>query len=253
MHINQNNQTSRLLHCLTCIQLTYDAKGKGMYKHSKLLRVLSLYIWPVKNIHSTLLAVISILNCPAQIIQCSAGEFPPNHVERLMSYHQLRKNCNQLWLANPTDKYACQWSSSSPAQSFTGSHICQLDLIGTVDYTVFVSWYAMFVSIYDVNHTIVAPSLYIWPVQITQLNAANTVKCLTLHELMRKSYECLFLANQTDIKWNPVTGSLTLTVTLVQCSRAPCLLLLLLLPPSFCSTSYCPLSYCSPLFSSWSY
>ena len=43
--------------------------------------------------------------------------------------------------ANPTDNYACQWRSSPPARSFTYSHICQLDLLGTVDFTVFVSWW----------------------------------------------------------------------------------------------------------------
>ena len=39
-----------------------------------------------------------------------------------MSNHQLTKTCNQMCLANPTDKYACQ-----------------LDLLGRVDYTAFVS------------------------------------------------------------------------------------------------------------------
>ena len=42
--------------------------------------------------------------------------------------------CNQLWQENPTDKYASQWSFEPKARSFTGKHICQLDLQGTVDY-----------------------------------------------------------------------------------------------------------------------
>ena len=74
-------------------------------------------------------------------IQSYLGRFSSTHIECLMSHHQLTKTCNQLWLANSTDKYACQWSSSHPPRSFTGTHICQLDLLGTVDYTVFVSWW----------------------------------------------------------------------------------------------------------------
>ena len=34
----------------------------------------------------------------------------------------------------PTDKYASQWSSQPEARSFTGEHICQLDLRGIADY-----------------------------------------------------------------------------------------------------------------------
>ena len=89
----------------------------------------------------TLLAVVSLSNWPAQIIQSSAGGFHSNHIECLTPHHQQTKICNQLCLANPTDKYARQWSISPPARSFTGSHICQLDLLGRVDYTVFVSWW----------------------------------------------------------------------------------------------------------------
>ena len=114
-------------------------KTQSWNGHSTWLGDLSLYTWPAKNIHSTLLAVISLFNWPAQIIQSSAGGFPSNHIECLTSHHQLTKTCNQLCLANPTDKYACQWSSSPPARSFTGSHICQLDLLGIADYIVFVS------------------------------------------------------------------------------------------------------------------
>ena len=58
--------------------------------------------------------------------------------------------------------------------------------------------------IYGVSRTIVAPSLLIGPVQITQSYAANTVDCLTLHELVMKTYYRLFLVNPTDRKWNPV-------------------------------------------------
>ena len=91
--------------------------------------------------HSTLLAVISLFNWPAQILQSSAGGFPSNYIECLTSHHQLTKTWNQLCLAYPTDKYSRQWSSSPPARSFTGSHICQSDLLSKVDYTVFVSWW----------------------------------------------------------------------------------------------------------------
>ena len=41
--------------------------------------------------------------------------------------------------------------------------------------------------IYCVSRTIVSPSLYIWPVQITQSYAANIVDCLTLHDLVMKT------------------------------------------------------------------
>ena len=50
----------------------------------------------------------------------------------------LTKTFNWLFLANSTDKYAHQWSSSPPAWSSTGSHICQLDLLCIADYSVFV-------------------------------------------------------------------------------------------------------------------
>ena len=97
--------------------------------------------WSCNIRRSTLLAVISLFNWPVQIIQSSAGGFPSNHIKCLTSHQQLTKTCNQLCLANPTDKYNRQWSFSPPTRSFTGSHICQLDLLGTVDYTVFVSWW----------------------------------------------------------------------------------------------------------------
>ena len=105
----------------------------------------NLRCWQENHLHtieySTLLALISLFNWPAQIIQSSAGGFPSNHIECLTSHHQLTKTCNQLCLANPTDKYARQWSSWPPARSITCSHIFQLDLLGTVDYTVFASWW----------------------------------------------------------------------------------------------------------------
>ena len=65
------------------------------------------------------------------------------------------------------------------------------------------SWLAggvVFVPIYGVSRTIVAPSLYIW----LKSYAANTLDCLTLHELVMKTYNRQFLANPTDRKWNPV-------------------------------------------------
>ena len=61
-------------------------------------------------------------------------------VECLTSNYQLKKTSNWLSPANPTDIYACQWSSLPAARSSTGSHFCQLDFLGTVDYIVFVSW-----------------------------------------------------------------------------------------------------------------
>ena len=45
-----------------------------------------------------------------------------------------RRRYNQRFRANPTDKYASQWSSKPEARSFTGKHICQLDLRGIADY-----------------------------------------------------------------------------------------------------------------------
>ena len=61
---------------------------------------------------------------------------------------------------------------------------------------------ATFLSIYSVSHTIVKPSLYIWPVQITQSSRgdcpANTVDCLMLQILSTKTYNPWFLANPTD-------------------------------------------------------
>ena len=56
--------------------------------------------------------------------------------------------------------------------------------------------------IHSVSRTTVAPSLYNWPVQITQLYGgdcpANTVDCLTLQILSAKTNNLRFLANPTD-------------------------------------------------------
>ena len=51
----------------------------------------------------------------------------------------LTKTYNRWFLANSTDKYARQWSSLPPAWSFTGWHICPLDLLGIANYIVFVN------------------------------------------------------------------------------------------------------------------
>ena len=73
---------------------------------------------------------------------------------------------------------------------------------------------AMLVPIYSVSRTIVAPSLIIWPVQITQSYGgycpANTVDCIKLQILLAQTYYQLFLANPTN-KFDH------------QCSEAPCL------------------------------
>ena len=45
-----------------------------------------------------------------------------------------QKQYNWRFRANPTDKYASQWSSEAEPRSFTGEHICQLDLQGIADY-----------------------------------------------------------------------------------------------------------------------
>ena len=57
-----------------------------------------------------------------------------------MLQDQVANTYNWLFLANPTEKYARQWSSSALPQSSTGSHICQLNLHGIADYIVFVTW-----------------------------------------------------------------------------------------------------------------
>ena len=41
---------------------------------------------------------------------------------------------NRKFRANPTDKYASQWSSKAEPRSSTCKHICQLDLQGIIDY-----------------------------------------------------------------------------------------------------------------------
>ena len=68
----------------------------------------------------------------------NAGECPSNVVD--CPTLQIQLTYNRLFLANPNEKYACQWSSPAPPWSSTGSHICQLDLLGIADYIVFVSW-----------------------------------------------------------------------------------------------------------------
>ena len=57
-------------------------------------------------------------------------------------------------------------------------------------------------QIYRVSRTIVAPSFYIWPIQITQSYGgdcpANTVNYLTLQILLTKTYNRRFRTNKTD-------------------------------------------------------
>ena len=100
----------------------------GSPNHSTVLKGFFLYIWP------------------AQITQLSAGDCPFNYVECQILNHQLSKTYNWLSVANPADRNDCQWSSSYAGWSSTGVHFCQLDLLGTVDYTVFFSWWCHFFS-----------------------------------------------------------------------------------------------------------
>ena len=74
-----------------------------------------------------------------------AGKCHSNSVDCLMIQEQVTKTYNRLFLANPTDKYACQWSSSPLARSSTGLHICQLDLLGMYN-IVFVQLMDFFLS-----------------------------------------------------------------------------------------------------------
>ena len=67
-------------------------------------------------------------------------ECPSYHVECLTSHHQMTKNYNKIFLESSTDRNARHWSSLPVAWSFTGSHFCKSDLLGTVNYIVFVSW-----------------------------------------------------------------------------------------------------------------
>ena len=76
---------------------------------------------------------------PAQITQSYVGDCPANTVDCQTLQILLTKTYNRRFLANPTDKYARQWSSSPLAWSSTGSHICQLDLLGIADYIVFAN------------------------------------------------------------------------------------------------------------------
>ena len=82
----------------------------------------------------------SLFIWPAQITQLYASECPSNTVDCLTLQIQLTKTYNRLFLANPTVKYASQWSSEAEPRSSTGLHICQLDLLAIADYIVFVSW-----------------------------------------------------------------------------------------------------------------
>ena len=64
---------------------------------------------------------------------------PTNTVYCLTLQILLTVTYNLRFLTNPTEKYARQWSSLPPACCSTGSHICQLDLLGITDYIVFVN------------------------------------------------------------------------------------------------------------------
>ena len=75
---------------------------------------------------------------PPQITQLYGGDCPANTIDCLTLQILFIKIYNRRFLANPTDKYARQWSSLPPACSSTGSHICHLDLRGIADYIVFV-------------------------------------------------------------------------------------------------------------------
>ena len=90
-----------------------------IYGVSRTIVAPSLYIWSV------------------QITQSYGGDCPANTVDCLTLQILLTKTYNRRFLANPTDKYASQWSSKSEARSSTGKNICQLDLWGIADYRSF--------------------------------------------------------------------------------------------------------------------
>ena len=92
-----------------------------IYGFSRTIVAPSLYIWP------------------EQITQSYGGDCPGNTMDWLTVQILLTKTQNRRFLANPTDKYASQWSSLPPAWSSTGMHICHLNLLGIADYNFFVS------------------------------------------------------------------------------------------------------------------
>ena len=93
--------------------------------------------FPVCSIYGVRRTIVapSFYIWPAQIPQLYGGDCPANTVDCL----RLTKTYNRPFLANPTDKYARQWSSLPPAWSSTGSHICQLDFLGIAVYIVFIN------------------------------------------------------------------------------------------------------------------
>ena len=94
----------------------------------------------VKVLQSTVLAT-QLLHLPFifDLHRSYGGDCPANTVDCLMFHILSTKTYNWGFLAYPTDKYACQWSSLPLAFSSTGSHICQFDLLGIADYIVFVN------------------------------------------------------------------------------------------------------------------
>ena len=87
------------------------------------------------------------------------------------------------------------------------------------------------------------PFIYICPAQITQSYAANIVDFLTSHELVMKTYNCLFLANPTDRKWNPLEhlGSALELHWIPFPVRWICLEQTIILPPSPANAIFVPI------------
>ena len=96
------------------------------------------------------------------------------------------------------------WSSLIPARSSTALACIYVSRIFSAMPIISSSLivYATFVPIYGVSITIVAPSLYIGPVQITQSYEgdcpANTVDCLILQIQSAKTYDRRSHANPND-------------------------------------------------------
>ena len=125
--------------------LVVELWGKSWGSNCVLRKILAVKLFPRANpgwsIYGVGRTIVgpSLYIWPAQITQSYAGDCPSNTVDCQTLQISLTKTYNRRFLANPTDKYARQWSSSPPAWSSTGSHICQLDLLGIADYIVFGS------------------------------------------------------------------------------------------------------------------
>ena len=157
---------SRLLGVLSL----YTRPAKNI--HSRLLGVLSLYTRPAKNIHSMMLGVLSLYTWPARNIQSTVLDGQSLDLPFIFDWQRpIIGNFSQIQLTvmPASEALPLRLGASLACKLVSGIFSGrQLYRLCQKDSQRWCKSSAGEITIYSVSCTIFAPSLYIWPVQITQ-------------------------------------------------------------------------------------